>query len=194
MCGCTPGERESIYVWLGWQCCGRNHSILLAKTAVLRSRGCVIWAICGQSQIWRYTKTNPDAARSMLSVISTGCAFSERSVWTAGFPLATRTRDGGRRGPCMCSGLEIHVPGRGTYSVRTCRSLENQPGHNPQLGKPHRCRMRRCHFRKLLGASTKIYSLVDTPRHSYTVTCHLTSLSLSLFFSCSSMHACTPLH
>jgi hypothetical protein len=117
---------------------------------------------------------------------SLSLARGVRSRNGAGFPLATRTRDGGRRGPCMCSGLEIHVPGRGTYSVRTCRSLENQPGHNPQLGKPHRCRMRRCHFRKLLGASTKIYSLVDTPRRSHVIS----PLSLSSFFHAAAcMHA-----
>jgi hypothetical protein len=109
--------------------------------------------------------------------------------------LATRCDARGEHVLRLGERHQVHVPGRGTYSASAGPRREaagcgggngNQPGHNPQLGKPHRCRMRRCHFRKLLGASTKIYSLVDTPRRSHVIS----PLSLSSFFHAAAcMHA-----
>jgi hypothetical protein len=100
--------------------------------------------------------------------------------------LATRCDARGEHVLRLGERHQVHVPGRGTYSASAGPRREaagcgggngNQPGHNPQHGKPHRCRMRRCYFRKLLGASNQNLQPV---RYAATVTCHLTSLSLCL--------------
>jgi hypothetical protein len=181
---------------------GIIHSILLAKTAVLRSRGCVIWAICGQSQIWRYTKTKkPDAVCSMLSVISTDglCVLGTERA---------RARDGWRhvatRGASMCSGLENGI----RFTCPAGERIRLRPGRAARLqGAAVATATSQATTRSLenltvvvcaavtsesySALATKIYSLLDTPRRSHVISPLSLSLSVSpSFFLPMQWHAC----